>query len=461
VAADEHESIVDFYTESVLPALTERLDRAFPEFGWRRDARGWVATNEETTHRALGVRAERVVAHGPAPRGLLVHGGDAMLWTAYVSGGVPPRGADFVRAVKEIAERAGVDTTAIERPIQRDRGADLLGAFAELCRRELASSRGRTARDYLIGRGLPSDAIEASGIGLVPAQAVAARALAAAGYSPPEIERSQVLGDSRWCGRLCGAWSDERGGVRTLWARPASRGAASASKYLYLRGAQRGDRPPYGWSDRTRRPPSSRRELLVVEGLLDVHHLRARGVENVVALGGTALSSRLLERLDRAGVEAVTLSFDRDRAGRSAASRAVAAAGRAARSPRIFVVEPELLAPAKDPDELVRMDGVERLRAAIADRQCGFRWQALELLNGVHPTSSVTHRRDALARAGTWLGSLPPRLALEQEDAVRGVASRCGYSVAAVERAFRARFWNAEVTTPDRRKATDLERSLS
>lgn len=51
------ESIVDFYTDVVLPALAERLDSAFPEFGWRRDARGWVASNEEMTHRALSAPA--------------------------------------------------------------------------------------------------------------------------------------------------------------------------------------------------------------------------------------------------------------------------------------------------------------------------------------------------------------------------------------------------------------------
>ena len=42
------------------------------------------------------MRAERVVAHGPAPRGFLVHGGDAMLWTAYVNGGSVPRGPQFI-----------------------------------------------------------------------------------------------------------------------------------------------------------------------------------------------------------------------------------------------------------------------------------------------------------------------------------------------------------------------------
>ena len=70
----------DFYIQTVLPALVERLDRAFPEFGWRRDGRGWVATNQETTHRLLGVRADRVVAHGHAPQGFLVHGAQPVLW---------------------------------------------------------------------------------------------------------------------------------------------------------------------------------------------------------------------------------------------------------------------------------------------------------------------------------------------------------------------------------------------
>src|SRR5438876_625751 len=121
--------VSDFYTDSVLPALAERLDQAFPEFGWRRDARGWVATNEEHTHARLGVRAERVVAHGPAPRGFLVHGGEPMLWTAYVSGGGVPRGQQFVHAVIELAQRAGIDPALINSAGPRDRRADLLEEF--------------------------------------------------------------------------------------------------------------------------------------------------------------------------------------------------------------------------------------------------------------------------------------------------------------------------------------------
>ena len=57
-------------------------------------------------------------------------------------GGTIPRGLDFVHAVKEIAERAGVDPSPLDRPQPRDRRADLLQAFFDDCRRELGSERG-------------------------------------------------------------------------------------------------------------------------------------------------------------------------------------------------------------------------------------------------------------------------------------------------------------------------------
>jgi DNA primase len=431
----------DFYTETVLPTLAEHLDQAFPEFGWRRDARGWVATNEQHTHARLGVRAERVVAHGPAPRGFLVHGGDPMLWTAYVNGGTVPRGADFVRAVRELAERAGVDSSPLERPQPRDRRADLLRDFFELCRREFASERGAAAQAYLERRGLPRDAIADSGLGVVPASAETSQVLERAGYGSAEIARAGVVADSRWPGRLCGAWRDGYGRIGTFWARALDDREVAGTRYLYLRGASRTHLPPYGLSDLLGRPAEARREIVLVEGFLDLHQLRARGIENVAALGGTSTNPRTFERLHRLGIETVTLCLDNDEAGRAATARAVEHSVRARQSPDVYVVEPGLLAPAKDPDELVRQRGVAAWRELLEARTCGITWRAREL-TPVTRDSPSPQRRLALARAGRWLGTLPPRLALEQEDAVREVAGRCGYSCEAAARSFKARFWS-------------------
>jgi hypothetical protein len=89
----------------------------------------------------------------------------------------------------------------------------------------------------------------------------------------------------------------------------------------------------------------------------------------------------------------------------------------------------------------------------LEEQECGIAWRAMEVLEGVTPGSPGEARREALTRAGSWLGGLPPRLALEQEDAVRKVSKRCGYSAEAVERAFRARFWSTH------RQERDLDRT--
>jgi DNA primase len=423
--------VIDFHKEVVLPALMQSLDQAFPEFGWRRDQRGWVATNQEFTHTRLGVRADRVVAH--EPQGFLVHGGESILWTAYVTGGSVPRGADFVRAVTELAARAGVDSSPIERPEPPDRRAELLETFFELANRELVSVRGADARAYLQRRGFPLDAIGQSGLGVVPPVDATRRALADRGYHDTEIKAAGVLADLRWPGRVCGPWRSEWGRIGTFWARAADDRIAADRRYLYLRGASRTNLPPYGL-------PRHARELVLVEGFLDYHQLSARGVDNVAALGGTSTNPRLFERLRRYGVETVVLCLDNDDAGRAATARAVEHATRAHNSPAISVVNPTRFR-AKDPDALVRKEGIQAWEALVRERVCGIVWRAADMVGDIAPDAPLNHRREALARVGAWLGSLPSRLALEQEDAVQVVAERCGYSSEAVSRSFRARFW--------------------
>jgi DNA primase len=430
----------DFYSEVVLPALSTRLDAAFPEFGWKQDPRGWVATNQEMTHRVLGVRADRVVAHGAAPPGFLVHGGEPMPWTAYLNGGDVPRGDAFRSVVRELAERAGVDSSPIERAQPRDRRQELLHDFFRLSRAEMQSERGVAARSYLVRRGFPADEIEQVDLGVVPSELLAKNALQAAGYTELEIAESGVLADGRWPGRLCGAWRNEQGRIGTLWAR-SLKDTNAASRYLYLR-ASRSGLPPYGLSDILRLPADDRREITLVEGLIDVHHLRSKGFRSIAAIGGARVQPEALRPFGRLGIDSVVLALDNDAPGRDGTLRAVERFTRTTDAPTLRVLDPERLGESKDPDAFVQDHGLASFRDLVADAECAVSWRAREFVRGITPDSEATRRRAALARAGSWLGTLPPRYALEQEDAVRQVSERCGYSVAAVERAFRARFWD-------------------
>ena len=124
------------------------------------------------------------------------------------------------------------------------------------------------------------------------------------------------------------------------------------------------------------------------------------------------------------------------------------------------VLEPAALGDAKDPDAFVGAHGIERFRALVDGAECAVSWRVDELTSGVSAHDETRVRRAALARAGKWLGTLAPRYALEQEDAIRRLADRCGYSRDAVERAFRARFWGrARADDREPRRGVAVERS--
>lgn len=418
MATTERISIADFYEREVLPALQQRLDTAFPEFAWQPDARGWHAANEEFTHATLGARANRVVCHGDAPRGFLVHGQGPMLWTTYVNDGQAARGRDFVDTVRQLAERAGIDAERLDRPpTQAERKANLLHDAFVFSRRELASERGAAARDNLEHRGIPPNRVGDAMLGVVPPADRLRLALAGASYRDDEIAASGLLADSRWPGRIVGAWSDERSRVVTLWARAIDDGADE--RYLYLRGEPRVGALPYGMSDLlTSASKADRAELTLVEGVMDVPVLRANGVRAVVALGGASVGGGLFERLADHGVERIVLAFDNDDTGRAATVKAIDASVRSPCSPDLWVVDPDLYGSAKDPGDVVRAGGPDAWHTATAAPSCAVTWRALDLTGPIPTTGTELGRRAGMARAGAWLGCLPPRLAIEQTAAL-------------------------------------------
>src|SRR5262245_17233807 len=385
---DDQGGVHAFYLEQVVPVVCERLPQVFPEFGWRPDARGWLATDQQFLHARFGVNARRVVAHvradGKLPEGFLVHGGYSMLWTEYVNGGTVPKDAEFARVVREMAERAGVDTAPLDHPRPRDPRSELFERFFELARSELAGERGAKARAYLEGRGFAAEAIENSSLGVVPPAAITGQTLLRSGFRRGEIDAAGILANPRWPGRLCGAWRNEWGSIGTFWARAVDDNVAPGDRYLYLRGASWSKLPPYGFQRRTP-------ELVLVEGFLDYHQLAAHGVDDVAALGGTRTTAELFEQLSRLGVATVVLCLDNDTSGRGGTVRAVENAVRARTSPAIYVANTDGIS-AKDPDALVREHGIEAWRKLIDRRECGIVWRTREMVKDVRPDAPPAQR---------------------------------------------------------------------
>jgi DNA primase len=109
-----------------------------------------------------------------------------------------------------------------------------------------------------------------------------------------------------------------------------------------------------------RQSPGRPKEMIVVEGYLDVASLVQHGIENAVATLGTATTTENLRRLTRL-TDRILFCFDGDRAGRAAAWRALETAlpYGGSRLELKFLLLPE----DDDPDSFVRSKGPDAFRA--------------------------------------------------------------------------------------------------
>ena len=431
----------DFYEREVLPALFDRLDQAFPEFGWERDrSGGWKATKQAP---GVEARKDRVVCHKPF--GFYVHGGEATTWLSYVNGGTGspnPRGRDFVESVRKLAGLAGVDATPLDRELSADeratwekseRKAGTLEAFLAASKAALLGDKGRGARDYLENRGFKAEELQNLELGLYTTPDVVKRELEVAGVVANEVE-TFGLADTRWTGRLVGAMRNRFGRLETFFARDLT--GRAEQKYLYLAGATK---PDLFGLDVALKAKEGKSNLVLVEGVLDVVLLHAMGFSSVAAIGGSSVSAAKLEKLHEAGVRRVTLALDYDPGekgfpGLEGTKTTVDNAHKGSNVPVVYVVHPNELHKAAatpdgqkvDPDSLVRAKGLQALLDVLSKAESGGVFLVRSSLGSVTPESS--DRREVAARTVDLVNSFRGELApLEREDALRLVSERTGY----------------------------------
>lgn len=116
------------------------------------------------------------------------------------------------------------------------------------------------------------------------------------------------------------------------------------------------------------------KELVIVEGYPDALYLPTVGLKNVAAVGQGLLSKTHLEGLKAAGVQRVIICFDNDEAGPENTPKALDLLKGS--GIRALVLDPPLMAPHKDPDELVKAQGIEAFKALLERAEIGSRWLA-------------------------------------------------------------------------------------
>ncbi|WP_071705428.1 DNA primase [Murdochiella vaginalis] len=147
-----------------------------------------------------------------------------------------------------------------------------------------------------------------------------------------------------------------------------------------------------------RKIPNSR-EVIVVEGYMDVAALAFHGVPNAVASLGTSLTEEQAKLVKRYA-DRVYLCYDGDAAGIRAARRAIDVFQQADVSPKLVVL-PE----GKDPDDVVRTKGAEAFRHYLSISMDPLDFE-LKLLTAGYDLTEPAGRMDFLPRALDFLAGI-------------------------------------------------------
>ncbi|MEQ8735095.1 MAG: DNA primase [Rhodospirillaceae bacterium] len=311
----------------------------------------------------------------------------------------------FPEAVERLAEEAGLEVPrATPEEAQRaERRTTLQDAVEFACRfyeQKLRSPEGREAYDYLRNRGLSDAVIKAYRLGYAPGSNALKAALLRDSIGEDIAIETRVLSPGQ-DGRPSFDFFRDRVMFPILDAR--GRPVAFGGRVLGDGGPKYLNSPEtplfhkghivYGYSQ-ARKSAAEQSEVIIAEGYMDVIALSQAGITNAVAPLGTALTEEQIALLWRISPEPI-LCFDGDSAGQKAALRAADRAlpmlepGRSLR----FAILPA----GQDPDDLIKSDGKEAMRA---------------VLDGALPLSEIIWRR---LIEGRRINTPERRAALEKE----------------------------------------------
>ena len=277
-------------------------------------------------------------------------------------------GINFVETVQMLAERANIQLPTLENSgdsLKEELKAKVykINEFtAEFYHQNLYKTQAKIAQEYVKKRQLSNETLKSFRIGFSGKFDELYQELKKQGFGEPEILESGLVNKNdrgqyidRYRNRLMFPICDARGRVIAFGGRVLD---DSKPKYInspenivYSKG-----RHLFGLNVAKK---GDTKKLLIVEGYMDVISLHQRGITNVVAPLGTALTEQQGWLL-RKNTEQIILSFDSDEAGLQAKLRALDILQNMGCDLRILNIEG-----AKDPDEYILKYGNIRFKNLV------------------------------------------------------------------------------------------------
>lgn len=279
----------------------------------------------------------------------------------------------FLESVQYLAERAGIEipSQANEEDEKRARLKkavyDLNLCAAEFYHQNLYKPTSKEAQEYIKKRKLDNNTLKSFMIGYAGSNNELYAYLKQKGFNEAVMMASSLIGKSesgryydKFRNRLMIPIQDVRNRVIAFGGRVLD---DSKPKYInspenivYSKG-----RNLFGLNVAKKNTNGMLKRILIVEGYMDAISLYQRGITNVVASLGTALTDNQ-GRLLRRNAEEVILGYDADGAGQNAIIRGMGILQSMGVDLRVLQISG-----AKDPDEFVIKYGPDRFRKCMDD----------------------------------------------------------------------------------------------
>ena len=370
--------ITDWIKYELYPTLFEIIDTALPEHNFKRYSGGWRSKTylDGSPHKN---RADKTVVAKKSPGYILEQGGDTLSLIDYV---IKRDGVEFIQAVKTLADVVGLelpkDPNFSKENYQSYRDtANILedcNSYFIYC---LENSTGADeVRAYLSSRGYSDEDIKTIELGYIPDQAKLFKYLLTKGYSQSLIDEVVKLNKGI-------------GSTHRLTIPYRSGGFVKGFKFRTI-----GDETPKYYNstglDRlggffNLSGIKGDKDVVIVEGELDSLSATARGVENIVATGGSSIASDQVKDAIRRGAKSFTLCLDTEPGKEEETAKRITSAievilGEGVN--RVYIVTlPDLGGGKTDPDRLIKESGVEAFREALRGVLPYYEYKLQETLN--------------------------------------------------------------------------------
>lgn len=292
-------------------------------------------------------------------------GGDAFTYV------MKREGLSFPESIRYLADRAGIelaDDPSFKRTgTKRNRLVEVCEETSQFYHTLLMRGKDARGREYCKERALDGATCKKYRLGFAPGRGTLVRHLGSKGFTPQEMIDANVAFRSRNGGlvdrffdRVMFPIFDEQGRCIAFGGRALDKEKTNA-KYLNTSETPifHKGKNLYGFNW-AKDHIVNENEVVVVEGYISAMSCWKAGIENIVAVLGTALTENHVKTLTRF-TKKIIYMFDGDAAGQKAARRAIQ-----------FIEKDDIdlrcviLPDGMDPDDFVRAKGVDALRELLA-----------------------------------------------------------------------------------------------